>query len=117
MKDYISRELVIAASVILLLLLLSTTGFFVTNELFLSIVVVLTIMLGVFGILIRNPEEESEDPRDRRTGDRAAFFTAAGALSAAILAEALTSHVDTWLWVILGVGILAKVIGLWRRRS
>ncbi len=117
MKDTITRELLIACAIIFLLVVITGPSLFVRDEFLLALIAGVVIMLGVFGILIRKDSEEVTNPRDRRTGDRAAFFTAVGILGAGILIElVMESPVDNWLWVAFFGALAAKSIGFWRKR-
>jgi hypothetical protein len=117
MKDAITRELVISVCLILLLIVAAESGLFARSDTLLAFTAALTVMLGVFAILIRNSSDALDLPHDRRTGDRAAFFTAAGVLMAAILAESLSgAPVDVWLWAALAACLVAKGISFLRRK-
>lgn len=114
MKDSFLQEIFVSLTLIVLLVLfLNPFGFWMPNALLIMMIAGLIVVFAVFASFIwRETAQDEREALHRFMAGRIAYLTGAGGLVAGIITQSIRHDLDPWLLGILGMMILAKIIGL-----
>ena len=118
MKNNLLQEIIVAAILVALaVLLVNPTGLWMPSTVQMMMVAGLVILFAVFASFMMS--ERAQDEREqlhRMLADRIAFLVGAGILVVAIGVQSFKHDINLWLILALSGMILAKIIGLRKRK-
>jgi len=112
-KENIKNEIIISVSfIVLLVLLLNPFGFWMPSSIVYLLLTALVVVFAVFAsFLWRESASDEREELHRRIAGRVGYLAGTSALVLGIVVQGVTSHVDPWLAVVLGVMVVGKIAG------
>src|SRR3989338_9664086 len=114
MKNNLLQEISISGILIILLVLfINPFGFWMQTALLMMMVLGLVVVFALFTSFVwrENHKDEREGFHKMMAG-RIAYLTGTALLTLGIIVQSFGHEIDSWLLLILGAMILAKIIGL-----
>jgi len=112
-KENIKNEIIISASfIILLVLLLNPFDFWMPSSMVYFLLTALVVVFAIFASFLW--KERASDEREemhRQIAGRIGYLAGTLVLVLGIVVQGVTSHVDPWFAVVLGVMVVGKIAG------
>jgi len=115
MSKSTQEKIITGIFILILLFLLNPFGLFMPTELLYIMLGGVLVLFAIYVsfVLHEKPQDEREQLH-RFIANRAAYLSGSTALVIAITYQGLTlAHIDSWLLIVLGVMVLAKVLSLY----
>jgi len=114
MKNNLLQEIIVSGVLIILLILfLNPFGFWMPTAMLMMMVLGLALAFALFASFVwRENHKDEREGFHKMVAGRIAYLTGTALLTLGIIVQSFGHEIDSWLVLVLGAMILAKIIGL-----